>query len=67
MHCHWPDRFIGERLVQRSRFSYDVSNTERQLRIMLKVGGGENGGPRVDIHWHQTPGTTIWKFVPGRG
>jgi hypothetical protein len=51
--CHWPERFVGVQLDNRVRFGYDVLNSRRSLRILMKVGGGDaDGRAQEGIHWH---------------
>jgi hypothetical protein len=56
--CHWPAKFVGDRLLVRSHFRPDEANTETKTVMLLKVGGlvGERGH---GIHWHVDPGIEI--------
>jgi hypothetical protein len=49
--CHWPDKFIGDRLVLRTVYDDDESNTERKTVLLMKVGGVQ-GRSSQGIHWH---------------
>ena len=49
--CHWPTRFIGDRLTIRKSYAGDEVNTELTTAILLKVGGAEED-KSVGIHWH---------------
>ncbi len=49
--CHWPTRFVGEKLKIRKKYSEDENNTELTTAILLKVGGAE-GSRSAGIHWH---------------
>ncbi len=54
-HCHWPRREVGFVLDNRTRYGYDLGNSKRFLRVMLRVGNGEqrqNGRQQGNIHWH---------------
>ncbi len=50
--CHWPRRFIG--YIDRTDYHYlsDESNSPFDVRLLLKVGGGELNGTMSGIHWH---------------
>lgn len=52
--CHWPTRFVGERLKVITRYQEDEVNTEKKTVLMLKVGGTLSGRSR-GIHWHVDP------------
>jgi hypothetical protein len=42
--CHWPERFVGDRVVVRTRYADDEQNTPATSVLMLKVGGHGRGG-----------------------
>jgi len=50
-HCHWPDKFYGDRLVEKVRYDFDEASTPRYTTLSLKVGSGQ-GQRRGEIHWH---------------
>ncbi|HWR35343.1 MAG TPA: NapC/NirT family cytochrome c [Clostridia bacterium] len=51
--CHWPKKFFGAQLKVINHFSSDEKNTPRQLRLLLKTGGGDpDSGQAGGIHWH---------------
>jgi hypothetical protein len=50
-HCHWPDKFYGDRIVTHERFAMDESSTPSHTTLALKVGGG-SGEHEGTIHWH---------------
>lgn len=51
--CHWPDKYWGNQLRVFTRFAADEANTPRQLRMLVRVGGGNpDVGPVGGIHWH---------------
>ena len=56
--CHWPTKFVGERLKVRTHFQDDEANTEVKTALMVKVGGSA-GGESHGIHWHVDPNHTI--------
>lgn len=51
--CHWPKKFYGGQLKVFSHYSSDEKNTLRQIRMIIKTGGGDpaTGAPE-GIHWH---------------
>jgi nitrate/TMAO reductase-like tetraheme cytochrome c subunit len=51
--CHWPEKFFGAQLKVFSHFAYDETNTPREIRMLIKTGGGSPAGGLVaGIHWH---------------
>jgi hypothetical protein len=56
--CHWPTKFVGERLKVRTHYQEDEANTEVKTALMVKVGGSA-GGESHGIHWHVDPNHTI--------
>jgi len=56
--CHWPTKFVGERLKVRTHYQDDEANTEVKTALMVKVGGRE-GGKSHGIHWHVDPDHTL--------
>ena len=51
--CHWPKKFYGGQLKVFSHYASDERNTLRQIRMIIKTGGGDpaTGAPE-GIHWH---------------
>ena len=56
--CHWPDRFVGDKLAIKTRYADDEANTQLTTALLLKVGGAE-GQQSSGIHWHVDPGVSI--------
>jgi len=56
--CHWPTRFVGDKLKIKTHFDEDEANTELTTALLLKVGG-EAGRRSAGIHWHVDPGVSI--------
>lgn len=51
--CHWPAKFFGSQLRTRVHFAPDEQNTRREIRVLVKTGGGDSSnGPASGIHWH---------------
>ncbi|HLV87600.1 MAG TPA: NapC/NirT family cytochrome c [Candidatus Sulfotelmatobacter sp.] len=51
--CHWPKKFYGGQLKVFTHYANDEKNTLRQVRMLIKTGGGDpaTGAPE-GIHWH---------------
>ncbi len=49
-HCHWPDKFYGDRIVTKAKFALDETSTPSFTTLALKVGGGQD--LKGTIHWH---------------
>ena len=47
--CHWPQRFVGDKLLVRPKFAEDAANTKSEDVLLLKVGGRTFQGG-VGIH-----------------
>ena len=39
--CHWPKKFYGAQLKVFNHFASDEKNTPRQIRLLIKTGGGD--------------------------
>ncbi len=51
--CHWPEKFHGAQLRTIDHYGYDEKNTPRQIRLLVKTGGGSpTNGLTTGIHWH---------------
>ena len=51
--CHWPDKFMGDKIVRMHEFANDDKNTGSVTTLQVHVGGGsERLGPAQGIHWH---------------
>jgi NapC/NirT cytochrome c family protein len=49
--CHWPSKFVGDRLKVITRHADDETNTASKTVLLLRVGGIEGRVAR-GIHWH---------------
>jgi len=56
--CHWPSKFVGDRLKVRTHYENDEENTELKTVLMVRVGGLE-GESSKGIHWHVDPSNKI--------
>ncbi len=51
--CHWPKKFWGAQLKTFTHYASDEKNTSRQIRLLIKTGGGDpTTSPTAGIHWH---------------
>jgi len=57
--CHWPTKFVGERLKVRTHYLEDEANTEVKTALMVKVGGKQGDAESHGIHWHVDPAHTL--------
>ncbi len=58
--CHWPEKFYGAQLLQIPYFRYDEENTNDQISLIMKTGGGSSTlGQSDGIHWHMIVNNTI--------
>jgi hypothetical protein len=48
-HCHWPQRFTGDKLLVKTRFKDDEKNTPQTTVLLMKIGGRSWQGS-VGIH-----------------
>jgi nitrate/TMAO reductase-like tetraheme cytochrome c subunit len=42
-HCHWPEKFVGDRVVVRHRYQEDEANTRVTTVLVMKLGGFRAG------------------------
>jgi hypothetical protein len=52
--CHWPTKFVGDRLKVITHYEEDEANTELTTALLLKVGGVDQLESH-GIHWHVDP------------
>jgi hypothetical protein len=48
-HCHWPQKFHGDKVVVRTKYSSDEQNTPLRTVLVLKIGG-HGGTAATGIH-----------------
>src|SRR5262249_49709145 len=48
-HCHWPQRFTGDKMLVHTEFAEDEQNTAATTVLLMKVGGRAWNGT-VGIH-----------------
>lgn len=52
--CHWPSKFVGDRLKVITHYADDEASTENKTVLVLRVGG-QQGSASGGIHWHADP------------
>lgn len=52
--CHWPTKFVGDKLKVNTHFDEDEQNTEKKTVMMIRIGGSQTVGSN-GIHWHVDP------------
>jgi len=57
-HCHWPSKFVGDRIKVLPGFADDEANAEQKTVLLMRVGG-KQGSASKGIHWHVDPGVGI--------
>jgi len=48
-HCHWPERFTGDKFLVKTKYADDEENTPSTTVLLLKIGGRTSQG-LVGIH-----------------
>lgn len=56
--CHWPTKFVGDKLKVIRHFDEDEQNTEKKTVMMIRIGGSQAFGSQ-GIHWHVDPAHTV--------
>lgn len=56
--CHWPSKFVGDRLKVVTHHDEDEASTPKKTVLVLKVGGLRAGGGQ-GIHHHVSPGVVV--------
>ena len=56
--CHWPAKFVGDRLKVITKFDEDEQNTEKKTALLVHVGG-TMGSTSRGIHWHVDRGVNV--------
>jgi hypothetical protein len=58
--CHWPEKFFGAQQKQFNHYMYDEGNTNWQINMLIKTGGGDpKTGQTAGIHWHMNIGVGV--------
>jgi len=56
--CHWPTKFVGDKLSIRKHYDDDEKSTELTTALLLRVGGSDASGSS-GIHWHVDPNVKV--------
>ena len=65
--CHWPAKFYGGQLKVINHFGADEKNTPRQIRLLIKTGGGSpTTGTVSGIHWHMNIANKVSYYATDR-
>lgn len=56
--CHWPTKFVGDKLKVDTIYGLDEANTELRSARLMKIGGLQ-GRESSGIHWHVDPDIQI--------
>jgi len=56
--CHWPTKFVGDKLKVIKHYEEDEANTELTTALLLRVGGA-SGLESTGIHWHVDPDVMV--------
>jgi len=52
-HCHWPEKFHGDKVEEIREYANDEKSTETVTSLVLHVGGGTHRfGLKPGLHWH---------------
>jgi NapC/NirT cytochrome c family, N-terminal region len=58
--CHWPDRFVGDKVKVIYEHADDEANTQTMTTVRLHVGGPVTGtSSGTGIHWHMNRANQI--------
>ncbi len=63
--CHWPTKFVGDRLKVLTHFGDDEASTPRKTVLLLRVGGVRGDGGQ-GIHHHVSPGVVVRYLADAR-
>ncbi len=61
-HCHWPQRFTGDKVLIHTSYKDDEKNTPQTDVLLLKIGGNAWDGS-VGIHGHHLAGHTLIHYI----
>jgi hypothetical protein len=56
--CHWPTKFVGDKLKVIPHFKDDETNTPTKTVLLLRVGSGQPGMSH-GVHWHIDPNVEV--------
>lgn len=50
-HCHWPEKFTGDRVKVIHKYAEDEANTKLTTLLVMHIGGGNRAGRGIH-DWH---------------
>lgn len=56
--CHWPEKFIGNRIKDMVKYQSDSASTPRYTTLVMKIDAHSDGG-KGGIHWHVDPANEV--------
>jgi hypothetical protein len=65
-HCHWPQKFTGDKFLVRTKYADDEKNTPATTVLLLKIGGRTAEG-LVGIHGRHLDTTERIEYVSTDG
>jgi nitrate/TMAO reductase-like tetraheme cytochrome c subunit len=65
-HCHWPEKFTGDKFIVRTKYADDEQNTPATTVLLLKIGGRTAQGV-VGIHGRHLDTTERIQYVSTDG
>jgi hypothetical protein len=64
--CHWPQKFVGNKILVRTHYGDDAESTPATTVLMLKIGGLSNKG-NTGIHGRHLDNTARVTYLPTDG
>lgn len=65
--CHWPEKFVGDRLKVLPHFKDDEANSPLKTVLLMRVGGSHGAKNAQGIHWHVDKGVEVrYRSDPSR-
>jgi hypothetical protein len=61
-HCHWPQRFTGDKLLVQTTYEEDEKNTPQTNVLLMKVGGHTWQGS-IGIHGHHLADSVRIRYI----
>lgn len=65
-HCHWPERFTGDKFLVKTKYADDEQNTPATTVLLLKIGGRTTQG-LVGIHGRHLAATERIEYTSTDG
>ena len=61
-HCHWPEKFHGDKVIVRTKYANDEKNTALTTVLVLKIGG-HSGAAGKGIHGRHLDASERIRYV----